>query len=141
MRLPPLARRATVLAATIAALVPGAPAEAALTHPERALKRAVNHARTSHGLRSLKVGPRLHRRTHSFAEYLRRTDSFYHSSSGAYGRVTSRMARNVVNRWMNSPSHRANILRRGMRVAGFGVARSEFLGYGRMRVSVARFKG
>ena len=144
--MPPLARRAAVLVAAIVALSAAGPAEAAPTKAERALMNAVNNARTSHGLRPLRLGTRLQRGAHAFAVYLRRHDAFYHASTGAYenlayGRITRRMARNVVSRWMASPAHRANILRRGMRIGGFGVSRGEYLGYSWMQVSVARFKG
>ncbi|MBW3593871.1 MAG: CAP domain-containing protein [Actinobacteria bacterium] len=147
MRLPPLARKAAVVVAATVALVGAAPAEAAKpTYAERQLMRAVNDARRSHGLRPVRVGVNLQRGAHRFASHLRRTDRFYHSGVSAYenlayGRLTRRMAWNVVSRWMNSPAHRANILRRGMRYGGFGVSRGEFLGYSRMQVSVARFRG
>ena len=148
VRLPPLARTATFVVAAVVASVPAAPPAAARpTDAERALMRAVNDARASHGLRRVRLGQHVQRGAHGFATSLRRNDSFYHAGAGgvyenlAYGRVTRRMARNVVIRWMNSPGHRANILRRGVRYGGFGVSRGEFLGYTRMQVSVARFKG
>ena len=148
VRLPPLARRANVVVAATLALVAAAPAATAKpSDAEHALMRAVNDARTSHGLRPVRVRPRLQRESQDFADYLRRNDSFYHSGvpdtyeNLAFGPLTRGMARNVVRRWMDSPGHRENILRRGMRFAGFGVSRGEFLGYSGMQISVVRFRG
>src|SRR5918997_6896018 len=112
------------LAASLAA-APAAPA-APPTTAERALLRAVNEARAARGLRALRLSWPLQDRSHAYARWLLRTDSFVHASSLppstrenlAWGTSNVTSARRIVRMWLDSPGHRAALLWRAARRAG-----------------------
>ena len=146
-------------AALLAALACSAPAQASgLSPPETALLRELNQARTAYGLAPFRVGWRLQlaARAHS-ADMLRR-DYFDHGELAlrlrrfgaegprfgenlAWGTGTAAAAAVVVQMWLNSPSHRENLLRPGFRRVGLAAPRGEFLGYRDARVVTVDFAG
>ena len=118
---------------------------------ERVLAEAtvclVNRERTRRGMRSLRVNSRLSRAALSHTEdmvekryfehvsksgadvvdrilstgYLRRVSSWLVGENLAWGTNSLSTPRQTVVNWMNSPGHRANILKRRFREIGIGV--------------------
>lgn len=98
----------------------------------------VNLERKRHGRRPLKSSPLLRRSAQSKARYLSR-----HPGDFSHGTWWTRFARRirkpwgeniarrqdtpaqVVKQWMDSPTHRANILNEEFRLIGVGFARRE----------------
>jgi uncharacterized protein YkwD len=128
-------------------LAMAAPAETAPTRMEKRLVATINDVRAAHGLRRLRIGPRLSRSAHRWALYLLRSDSFYH------GRLSSGTAENLawatcswarpltfVRMWLRSPGHRVQLLARGRRYVGAGVVAGSWRGYGCVRMAVTRFR-
>jgi uncharacterized protein YkwD len=139
--------------AAAAPTAPGAP-----TRPEADLLRAVNAARSQHGLAALRIDSRLERaaRAHSRAVLrsgrlahgdVRRRLTGYGVRSTAVGEnlawgVGSRAtAAAIVQMWLSSPPHRANLLRPGFRRVGIGHSVGTFAGYGGAAVVAANFAG
>lgn len=126
-----------------------------LTSSEASVLKAMNGARTSHGLVPLRVDYRLERvaRAHStdmlHRQYFAHTDfAVRMHGSGARGPVFGEnlawgpvSAQWVVNRWLASPEHRANLLRPGFRRVGVGTASGTFAGYAGAFVVTADFAG
>jgi uncharacterized protein YkwD len=147
--LPPTARIVLFTLALIALVGIFRPAEApaARRSPEAGLLRAVNSARTAHGLHRVRIGSTLERYSNSWASYLLRHNAFYHGSLGYgtsenLGWLTCRRswARALVRMWLNSPAHRPHLLAAGARRIGVGVATGRFSGYSCVRVAVTRFR-
>jgi uncharacterized protein YkwD len=121
-------------------------------HGERAVVRAINHARGQHGIKPLKTAPRLalaadvHTRnmlvrnsfSHgAFAQRVRRYVSFRRiGETIAWSSRCS--AGRIVRMWLNSPGHRAVLLSRGYRRVGIG-RRTGQLGSTRACVVTADF--
>jgi uncharacterized protein YkwD len=104
----------------------------------------VNHQRAEHGLAPLAEHPVLQVAAQAHAEDMGRRDFYRHQNpdgvgppqrirhAGYRGRVTGENIHwgsginatpvRIVNGWMNSPGHRANILRREFRHVGTGIA-------------------
>jgi uncharacterized protein YkwD len=59
----------------------------------------------------------------------------------AWGVGTGADARRIVQQWLVSPRHRANLLRRGFRRVGIGTASGTFAGYRGAVVMTADFAG
>lgn len=125
---------AVTLALVAVALVPAAPAAAA-GGPAGEVFAMVNQQRANNGLPPLVSDPVLDNAAYQWANYLRAYGLFEHSSSawrdsmiGGAGWVYSgeniaagyTTAASVMNGWMNSSGHRANIL--GSSYVGMGVA-------------------
>ena len=117
------------------------------TRAEKILIRAVNHARTSRGLRSLRLGSFLQYTSHRWASYLLYHDAFYHGSLGysvreniAWLTCRAGWARTTVRMWLNSSAHRSTLLDRSARKLGVGVAKGNWSGWSCVRMSVARFR-
>jgi len=145
----------------VAVLAPAASAgnqTAALNQRERSLLSVVNEVRSNHRLRPLKVDPALARAARSYTATMIRTDVFTHGDmygrlvqSGARGPMYGEnlawgtgayaAARHVVQGWMASPGHRANLLRPGWRRIGLGALKGNFLGYAGATVVTADFAG
>jgi uncharacterized protein YkwD len=143
------------------ALVPAAsaaPSGPTLTTSERSLLVEVNAVRKSHGLRLLSVDPALVRVARSYSATMLRTNTFTHGAMGprlaasgargpaygenlAWGTGPYAAARFVVRSWMNSPGHRANLLRPGWRRIGLGIVRGTFQGYPGASIVTADFAG
>jgi uncharacterized protein YkwD len=124
---------------------PGAAGERALRTATRCL---LNKKRREHGLRSLRGNGRLHRAADRHGADMARHDYFSHTSrSGAsfldrirrsgylrrarswsvgeniaWGTGGLSTPRSIVNAWMRSPGHRANILRPRFREIGIGIS-------------------
>lgn len=147
--MPRLARLGLTAAALSAALLLPPPASAARpTGFERAVLRAVNEARVSHGLARVRFVWPLQDRTKAYARRLLRTGRFEHASSLppntrenlAWATTNIASARRIVRLWLESPGHRATLLWRGARRAGVGVARGPYRGYADVRLAVLRFR-
>ena len=137
---------AIIAAATLSAAAPTA--TAGPTQAERALLRAVNDARAARGLARVQLAQPLQRRTHRYAVWLLRTNTFAHAGdlrpgtceNLAWATTNIASARRIVRMWLASPGHRANLLWRAARKAGVGVARGPYQGYPDVRVAVLRFR-
>jgi uncharacterized protein YkwD len=145
--MPRLIRLSLLALSVSAVLATAAPASAAApTRFERALLTAINNARSSHGLARVRFAQPLQTRSHRYAVRLIRTDRFSHATNLpvgtnenlAWGTISLMSPRQIVRMWLASPGHRANLLWRGARRAGVGVARGEFRGYPDVRLAVAR---
>jgi len=125
----------TLLLAVFAAAAPAAQAGGPrFDAGEREVVRAINRARSHHGLRRMYAGRRLARAADVHSRHMLRADSFGHGAFSQrvrrfvrYRRIgetiamTSRCsARRVVRMWLNSPGHRAVLLSRGFRRVGVG---------------------
>jgi uncharacterized protein YkwD len=135
-----------------------APAPARPTGAEADLLRAINQTRAQYGLAPVRVDPTLERAARSHSAAMLRTGSFGH---GAFARrLTSFGARGpaigenlawgvgsrgtpagVIQGWLASPSHRANLLRPGFRRIGIGRVVGTYRGYGGATVITADFAG
>jgi uncharacterized protein YkwD len=124
-----------LLVLSFAAAVPAAQAGGPrIDTGERKVIRAINRARSAHGLRKLRAGRRLARAADAHSRNMLRSDFFSHGafsqrvrryvrrrSIGETIAMTSRCsARTVVRMWMNSPSHRAVLLSGRFRRVGVG---------------------
>ena len=137
----------------------GGKAEAAtLTRSESALLKVMNEVRASHGLRPLRIDLRLQRAARAHSSNMLRTQTFSHGaytlrirrtgiraprvgenlawSSGALSRATV-----IVNMWLASPEHRANLLHAGYRTVGVGALKGRFEGYSGALVVTTDFAG
>jgi uncharacterized protein YkwD len=130
-----------------ASACPGAgeePTEASLEVSERATFCLINRERTRRGIRKLRRNPRLDLASRRHARAMAARNFFEHGNF--VGRIRSanylrgargwRLGENIawgsgvlsspdeiVDAWMHSPGHRANILQRGFREIGIGIAR------------------
>jgi uncharacterized protein YkwD len=152
-----LARGLVMLTAVFVLAAPAA-AGTTLTKSERALVDAVNTARTTRGLLPLRVDETLTNAARSYSRQLLALDQLVHGDvagrlrsfgaraptlgenlawgAGIYGQAAS-----IVARWLNSPSHRANLLRPGFRMIGLGAATGKFAGRPGATVVTADFAG
>jgi uncharacterized protein YkwD len=122
------------------------------------LLTAMNEVRAAHGLAPLRLDPRLQRAARAHSSDMIRRNYFAHgpfmSRLARFGvrgpRVGENLAwgvgagadpRGVVQRWLASPPHRANLLRRGFRRVGIGLLVGQFGGYSRAAVMTADFAG
>jgi uncharacterized protein YkwD len=127
-----------------------------LTSPEASLLQAINGVRASHGLAPLRVDVHLLRAARAHSADMMRRQYFAHGSvlqralsRGAHGPVfgedlawsTGITADWVVNAWLNSPTHRAVLLRPGFRRIGIGYSFGTFIGHGGAGVVTADFAG
>jgi uncharacterized protein YkwD len=138
--------------------VAAAPAPARPTRAEADLLRAVNQTRAQYGLAPVRIDTTLERAARAHSATMLRTGSFGHgdfahrlTSFGARGPaigenvawgVGSRgTPAGVVQGWLASPSHRANLLRPGFRRIGIGRVVGTYRGYGGAAVITADFAG
>jgi uncharacterized protein YkwD len=139
-------------------LAPASRAATAQTRAEQSLVAVVNDVRAAHHLQPLRVDAHLVEAARDHSSTLLRTNVFEHGSfaerialHGARGPAfgenlawgTGRLAsaRSIVNAWMQSPGHRANLLRPGWSRIGVGALTGRFLGYGGATVVTADFAG
>jgi uncharacterized protein YkwD len=151
-----LCRRAVVAVAF--ALVLASPAAARPTAQEAALIRAINAQRAPYGLAPLRVDLRLERAARAKSSEMLRTGTFAHgdfSGRMVRYRVTGRTygenlawatgsrasAARIVQMWMGSPGHRANILRATYTRIGVGRRVGTFAGHPNAAVVTADFAG
>jgi uncharacterized protein YkwD len=130
---------------------------APLRSNETGFLQAVNETRAANGLRPLRLDFRLRGAAREHSVEMLRRNTFAHGDfvgrmlafhiggftgenlawgSGSYG-----SPRAIVNAWLHSPEHRANLLRPRFRRIGIGLARGTFLGYGGATVVTADFSG
>jgi uncharacterized protein YkwD len=142
----PLRGVVLALVASVSLLMVSPASAGSPTRFERALLSAINQARAAQGLHRVRFAQPLQTRSHRYAVRLIRTDQFRHAGNLpaytnenlAWGTTGIMGPRRIVRMWLLSPGHRANLLWRGARRAGVGVARGEFRGYSDVRVAVAR---
>jgi uncharacterized protein YkwD len=141
-----------------AATLGGQAQAATLTRSEVSILKVMNEVRESHGLRPLRLDGRLERAARGHSRTMLRTGQFFHGAFSARIRaagvkaprvgenlawgvgVLSR-ARAVVNMWLASPEHRANLLHAGYRSVGVGALRGRFDGYSGALVITTDFAG
>ena len=115
----------------------------------------MNAARTSHGLQPLQLDAGLERaaRSHTLemlqgnvfghGDFSGRMSSFHlHGMLGenlAWGSGPYSRAQAIVQMWLASPGHRANLLRPGFRRLGLGIASGSFQGQAGATVITADF--
>ena len=137
-------------------MAPAAPARP--TRAEASLLQAMNQARAQHGLAPLRIDVRLERSARAYSSYMLSTGTFAHGDfrtriarygargpavgeNLAWGVGANGTAQGVVQMWLASPSHRANLLRPGFRRIGLGRRVGTFAGYGGAAVVTANFAG
>ena len=140
------------------ALAPAAGATTNLSQSERSLLAAVNEVRAAHDLRPLRIDPNLVSAARAHSETLLRDDVFTHGAFAArlarhgargpafgenlaWGTGSLASARSMVQSWLDSPGHRANLLRPGWTRIGIGLRVGRFLGYDGATVATADFAG
>ena len=136
----------------------GAARAAALSGTETALVQAVNEVRTANRLQPLRIDRRLVRAARAHTATMLKSDVLTHGSfssrldaSGARGprfgenlawaTGSSSVARALVQAWLASPGHRANLLRPGFTRIGIGARAGSFAGYRDATVVTADFAG
>ena len=151
-------RLAGVLGALLLACVAASPAPARPTGPEAELIRAVNQARAPYGLAPLRLDLRLERAARAKSSEMLRTGTFAHGDvrgrlvrfgvkgpmygeNLAWATGSSASATRIVQMWMASPGHRANLLRPTFHRIGIGRRVGAFAGYGSAAVVTADFAG
>jgi uncharacterized protein YkwD len=144
--------------AVFALLLVAAPAGARRlsTTTRSSLLAAINGTRRAHGLGSVRVDVRLVRVARAHTADMVRHNYFSHGAfatrvreSGARGPVfgenlawgTGATPQWIVDHWLASPAHRANLLRPGFRRIGIGIVTGTFSGYGGATVVTADFAG
>jgi uncharacterized protein YkwD len=119
---------------------------ASLTHREASLLSVMNEVRASDGLRPLRVDRRLERAARRHSRRMLQLQSLFHGNFArrirrvgvraprvgenlAWGSGPLASARSIVNMWLASPEHRANLLHAGYRRVGVGIRIGSFAGY------------
>jgi uncharacterized protein YkwD len=149
-----------VLFATVfvlSTLVPGAFA-ARKTSATLSLLKAMNAARAAHGLRPLRLDTTLRAAARSHSVDMLRGNYFAHgdfrdrmiafhlkaSIAGenlAWGSGNYGTAQTIVQEWLASPEHRANLLRRSFSRIGIGIVHGSFQGTAGAAIVTADFAG
>jgi uncharacterized protein YkwD len=140
----------------LVALLPAGTA-ARPTSEEASVIGVVNGVRAQHGLRALALDLRLERAARGHSRAMLRSGTFAHGdvrrrlaavgvrgSVGenlAWGTGSRASAAAIVQMWLNSPPHRANLLRPGFRRIGVGRAVGTFGGHAGAAVVTANFAG
>jgi uncharacterized protein YkwD len=146
--------------ATVACAV-AAPAQSTVVQDARTMRALVSATRAQHGLRPLRFSPLLDRSALLKAEAIRRCGSLSHTPCGtpvtrtfqqvgyryasigenlAWGTGTLASPQSIVNAWLTSPGHRANLLNTRWRDAGLAVVDApSFAGNTRVRIWVLQF--
>jgi uncharacterized protein YkwD len=147
-----------VLSMVLCVLALASPAQARSTPAEAELLSAMNQARVQRGVAPLRIDLRLVAaaraksrsmlRTGTFAHgnFQRRLSSFrargpYFGENLAWGVGAHGSAAGIVQMWLASPSHRANLLRRNFQRVGLGIVVGTFRGYAGTSVVTANFAG
>jgi uncharacterized protein YkwD len=142
-----VAALAALCVPAVASACPGAdeePNAVSLEVTERATFCLINRERTTRGIRQFRRNPRLdlasrrHARSMAARNFFEhgnfvgriRTAKYLQGARGwrlgeniAWGSGTLSTPSEIVDAWMESPGHRANILQRGFREIGIGIAR------------------
>ncbi len=142
-------RRFVWAAVAATALAAGVPAAQGATTAERSeqanVLKAMNAARMSRGLAPLRLSPLLSRPARRHSAYLARTGKLDHTGAdgkpfyvrlygagyprtkavgenlGSSGGCSTDLAATMVQMWLNSPGHRANLLSKRFKVVGVAV--------------------
>jgi uncharacterized protein YkwD len=139
-------------------LAPASHAATTQSQVEQSLIDAVNDVRVAHDLRPLRVDAALVEAARSHSTTLLRENVFAHGALGeriaacgargpafgenlAWGTGRYASARHIVESWMQSPGHRANLLRPGWNRIGIGARSGRFLGHAGATVVTADFAG
>jgi uncharacterized protein YkwD len=147
-----------ILALLAFSFAPASHAATTQSQVEQSLIAAVNELRADHNLRPLQVDAALAQAARAHTTMLLRTQIFEHGSFAeriaryggrgpafgenlAWGTGRRASARSVVTAWMNSPGHRANLLRPGWNRIGIGALSGRFLGNADVTVVTADFAG
>ena len=129
-----------------------------LSSTEAGLLTSVNKTRTAHGLAPLTVDFTLVRAARAHSLDMLRRDYFAHGAFAsrllsfnargpvigenlAWGLGSFASPATVITEWLQSPEHRANLLRPGYRRIGIGAAAGTYLGHGGATVFTADFAG
>jgi len=102
-------------------------AEAAELHAiEEGILRETNRVRRRHGLRPLRLDHGLLSSARRHTRWMTRRQSLQHTSAPVAENIAmgQHTAKQVLNDWMNSPGHRANILSPSYTEIGVGYAKS-----------------
>ena len=145
---PLVPRRVLTLAAALAVALClcGKARPASLTHREASLLNVMNEVRASNGLRPLRLDTRLEGTARRHSTRMLAVQSLFHGNftrrirrvgvraprvgeNLAWGSGSLASARSIVNMWLASPEHRANLLHAGYRTVGVGVRIGSFAGY------------
>jgi uncharacterized protein YkwD len=136
---------AAVVTALLIAGAADASTTAHLTRSESALLTVMNQVRVAHGLRPLRADARLETAARGHSKSMLRTGTFAHGAFNArirrvgvrsprvgenlaWGAGAFAQARLIVQMWMGSPAHRANLLHPGYRMVGVGAVKGTFNG-------------
>lgn len=147
-----------LLCALVLLAVPFSAGAATMTTPETVLLHAMNHARAEHGLPALRFDAHLQRAAVAHSREMIASNTFAHGAFGsrlqrykvtfsvagenlAWGTGTMAKANAIVNEWLASPEHRANLLHGGWTRIGIGIATGTFLGNGGSTVVTTDFAG
>jgi uncharacterized protein YkwD len=118
----------------------------------------MNQVRVQHGVRPLRIDLRLEAAARAKSRAMLRTGTFSHGNfqrrlssyrvrgpifgeNLAWGVGSRGSASGVVQMWLASPSHRANLLRPYFQRVGLGIYVGTFRGYGGTSVVTANFAG
>jgi uncharacterized protein YkwD len=136
---------AAVVTALTFAGVSNAEPTTALSQAESSLLSAMNTVRVAHGLQPLRADLRLERVARRHSSKMLRTGRFAHGAFAkrirrvgvhaprvgenlAWGSGRLSAAATIVQMWLASPEHRANLLHPGYRIVGVGALRGSFAG-------------
>jgi uncharacterized protein YkwD len=139
-------------------LAPVTHAATSQSQVEQSLIGAVNDVRAAHNLRPLRIDGALVKAARSHSTTLLQQNIFTHGALGeriagfgargpafgenlAWGTGRYASARSIVDSWMRSPGHRANLLRPGWNRIGIGARNGRFLGHAGATVVTADFAG
>jgi len=154
-------RRVLILTAGVAAVASifaGNARPASLTRNEASLLKVMNQVRGAHGLRPLRFDARLERAARRHSTRMLQTQTFFHGNFVArirgVGVRAPRIGENlawaagplsaataIVNMWLASPEHRANLLHAGYRTVGVGARRGTFDGHAGTLMVTTDFAG
>jgi uncharacterized protein YkwD len=154
----PFAKHICVVFATFTAFAAASPASAALTRGESSLLSAMNKARAAYHLAPLQPDATLTRAARSHSLDMLRHNYFAHgalasrvNAFGARGPVVGEnlawgtgslgSADHVVEMWLASPEHRANLLRPGFTRVGLATPVGTFAGQSGVTMVTADFGG
>jgi uncharacterized protein YkwD len=157
--IPRVLKRLTALGAALLVLVLSTTnAAAGLTRAEARLLQDLNHVRAAHGLAPLRYDPRLQRAARAHSHEMLVNQFFQHGAFGArmvqfdvrgsltgenlaWGNGRFGSANAILRAWLESPEHRANLLRPAFTRIGIGDLVGPFFGYDIAHVVTADFAG
>ena len=157
----PVRNRLIAVLAAIVVLLPStafASSRTGMSPAESALLNAMNAARQQAGLAPLALNQRLEEAARAHSREMLSTNTFAHGAFAsrmlrfhvpgavagenlAWGTGFRASARAIVDAWLGSPEHRANLLRPSFRLVGIGSLDGTFQGSPAARVVTADFAG